>query len=150
MADYNSSYTGAQIDQRLGWAGAHAERHAAGGADAITPAAIGAAAAAHAARHAAGGADAVTPAAIGAAQKATRTATLTTAGWAASGDAFTQQVNVTGVTAANDVIVSPAPASRAAYNEAGCYCSAQASGKLTFTCDAKPDAALTVNVLIIT
>ena len=51
---------------------AHAASHAAGGADEITPASIGAAAAdaapnAHAASHATGGADEVTPAAIGAA-----------------------------------------------------------------------------------
>ncbi len=46
---------------------AHASSHAAGGADEVTPASIGAAAALHAASHAAGGADEVTPAAIGAA-----------------------------------------------------------------------------------
>ncbi len=36
MADYNSAYTGAQIDTAIGLAGAHAQRHAAGGADALS------------------------------------------------------------------------------------------------------------------
>lgn len=74
----------------------------------------------------------------------TATATLTTAGWSGG----TQTVSVTGVTASNTVIVSPAPASHTAYSTAGVYCSAQASGTLTFTCASTPSAALTVNVLI--
>ncbi|WP_370325306.1 hypothetical protein [Euzebya sp.] len=45
---------------------AHADTHAAGEADEVTPAAIGAATIAHAATHATGGTDEVTPAAIGA------------------------------------------------------------------------------------
>ena len=36
MADYNSAYTGAQIDTAVGLASAHAARHSAGGADALT------------------------------------------------------------------------------------------------------------------
>lgn len=70
-------------------------------------------------------------------------ATLTTAGWSSK----TQTVNVTGVTASNTVVVSPAPTSHVAYCEAGIYCSAQGAGTLTFTCDEVPESALTVNIL---
>ena len=60
-----------------------------------------------------------------------------------------QTVNVSGVTASNIVIVTPAPASLSAYGEAGVYCSAQAAGKLTFTCTDIPSVALDVNVIIL-
>lgn len=79
--------------------------------------------------------------------KSTATATLTVAGWTGSEAPFTQTVNVSGVTASNIVIISPAPADAADYGAAGCYCSAQGSGTLTFECDTKPDGALAVNVL---
>lgn len=79
--------------------------------------------------------------------KSTKTASLTTSGWSSS---MTQTVSVSGVTSSNTVVVSPAPASYAAYTEANVRCTAQASGKLTFTCDTVPTAALTVNVLILT
>ena len=72
------------------------------------------------------------------------TATLTTT-WSSK----TQTVSVTGVTASNTVIVTPAPASHDAYCAAGVYCSAQASGTLTFKCDEVPESALTVNILIL-
>jgi hypothetical protein len=82
---YNTTYCGqidayrerslallAELEQALedtlaGGVPAHASTHAAGGADAITPASIGAAPSTHASRHASGGADAITPASIGAA-----------------------------------------------------------------------------------
>lgn len=70
------------------------------------------------------------------------TATLTVAGW----DNNTQTVNVSGVTASNAVIVSPAPASGAEWASCGVVCTAQASGNLTFSCDTTPSAAITVNV----
>ena len=60
-----------------------------------------------------------------------------------------QTVSVTGVTAANNIVVSPAPASRTAWSEAEIYCFAQASGKLTFVCTAVPSEAVTANVLIV-
>lgn len=74
------------------------------------------------------------------------TASLTVSGW---GTDLTQTVSVSGVTASNTVIVAPNAASHAAYAEANVRCTAQASGKLTFTCDEKPTAALTVNVVIL-
>lgn len=39
---YTSSYTGAEIDEGIGRASSHASRHAIGGADELTPSAIGA------------------------------------------------------------------------------------------------------------
>ena len=71
--------------------------------------------------------------------------TLPTSGWANN----QQTVNVSGVTADNTIIVSPIPDQRAAYGEAGVYCSAQAAGSLTFDCDTTPSEALTVNVTIL-
>ena len=73
------------------------------------------------------------------------TATLSTSGWSGN----SQTVNVTGVTASNNVIVAPAPASQTDYTNAGVKCTAQGAGTLTFTCDTTPTSALTVNVLII-
>lgn len=58
-------------------------------------------------------------------------------------------VTATGVTASNNVIVSPAPASQSAYTTAGVICTAQASDSLTFTCTTTPSSDLTVTVLII-
>ena len=69
---------------------------------------------------------------------------LTVADWSSN----TQTVNVTGVTASNVVIVSPAPASAADYAAAGIICTAQGSGTLTFTCTTVPSNAITVNVII--
>lgn len=79
------------------------------------------------------------------AQHTTTTVTLAVASWSS----LAQTVNVSGVTASNTVIVTPAPASHNAYCEAGVYCSAQADGNLTFKCTEKPTAALTVNVVIL-
>ena len=72
------------------------------------------------------------------------TGTLTIANWSSN----TQTINVTGVTASNNVIISPAPASQAAYTAAGVLCTAQGAGILTFTCTSTPASDLTVNVLI--
>lgn len=57
--------------------------------------------------------------------------------------------SVSGVTASNNVLVTYAPASKAAYTAADIYCTAQGSGTLTFACSTAPTAAVTVNVLII-
>ena len=74
-----------------------------------------------------------------------KTGSLTVAGWSGS----TQVLSVTGVTSSRCVIVAPAPDSLEAYAAAGVKCTAQASGKLTFTCQSVPTAALTVNVAIL-
>ena len=73
------------------------------------------------------------------------TASLVVANWSSN----TQTVNVTGVTASNNVIVAPAPASQADYTAAGIICTAQANNSLTFSCQTVPSSAITVNVLII-
>ena len=139
---------------------AHKVTHETGGTDAIAPADIGAAAASH--THAAGditsgilpitrggtGSSSASAArsALGAQATAVKkTGSLTVAGWSSK----TQTISVTGVTASNCVIVSPAPAQLEAYAAAGVKCTAQASGKLTFTCQSVPTVALTVNVVIL-
>lgn len=77
-------------------------------------------------------------------RKATASVTLSASAWSSK----KQTVSVSGVTAGNTVLVTPAPASFVAYGEAVVYCSAQGSGNLTFTCDEVPTVSLTVNVLI--
>lgn len=84
--------------------------------------------------------------AIKAALRVRTTVTLTAAGWA--GSPLTQSVAVSGLLAADDVTVSPAPASLEAYHAAGVYASAQAAGSITFTAGRDPLGALTVNVKI--
>lgn len=74
----------------------------------------------------------------------TATGTLVAASWSSN----SQTINVTGVTASNNVIVAPAPASQADYTSAGIICTAQGAGTLTFTCTSTPASDLTVNVLI--
>lgn len=71
------------------------------------------------------------------------TVTLTSAGWSSN----TQTVSVTGMTASSVVWVSPVGASMADYASGGVYCSAQASGTLTFTCSTAPSSDLTVQVI---
>ena len=139
---------------------AHNATHKTGGSDAIAPADIGAAAASHA--HAAGditsgtlsiarggtGSSTASAARSALGAQATvvkKTGSLTVAGWSSK----KQTISVAGVTASNCVIVAPAPASQEAYVAAGIKCTTQASGKLTFTCESVPAAALTVNVAIL-
>ena len=59
----------------------------------------------------------------------------------------TATVSASAVTASNDIIVSPAPASVTAWASAGVYCSAQGDGTLTLTCSTAPTAALTASVM---
>ena len=73
------------------------------------------------------------------------TATLAAANWADN----TLTVAVAGVTASNDVIVSPAPASTLAWAKAQVYCSAQGAGTLTFTCTDTPNEDLVANIVIL-
>ena len=71
--------------------------------------------------------------------------TLAAASWSSK----KQTVSVNGVTASNNVLVSAAPASREAWNDAEIYCSAQAAGSLTFTCGSVPAENITANVVIL-
>ena len=73
------------------------------------------------------------------------TVTLPAAGWTEN----RQTVSVDGVTAANHVVVTPAPESHDHYGECAVRCTGQSAGKLTFTCSETPTAALSVNVLIL-
>ena len=75
----------------------------------------------------------------------TRTCTLTITEWLNNN---TQTVPVNGVTADNDIDISPAPSSHSKYCESGVYCSVQANGSLTFACSYRPTQTLTVNVRI--
>ena len=73
----------------------------------------------------------------------TQAVSIATSAWSGG----TATVSASAVTASNDVIVTPAPASMAAWAAAGVYCSAQGAGTLTFTCSTAPSAALTANVM---
>lgn len=53
------------------------------------------------------------------------------------------------IEADTNVLVSAAPESRAAYNDADIYCSAQVKGQLTFKCASVPTGKVTVNVIIL-
>lgn len=73
------------------------------------------------------------------------TVSLVVANWSNN----SQTVTATGVTASNNVIVSPAPASIDNYVAAGIKCTAQTANSLTFTCTTTPSTAISVNVLVI-
>lgn len=73
----------------------------------------------------------------------TQAVSIPTSAWSGT----TATVSALAVTATNDVIVAPAPASISAWAAAGVYCSAQGAGTLTFTCSTVPTAALTANVM---
>ncbi len=75
--------------------------------------------------------------------------TLTVAGWDST--AKTQTVNVADVLADETkqlILPMPTSASMTAYTEAGIMCTGQAAGKLTFTADTVPTAAIEVYVTI--
>ena len=57
-------------------------------------------------------------------------------------------VYVDGVTADNNVIVSAAPTSQAAWEAAGVYPFSQAGGTITFRCETVPPVAVTANILL--
>ena len=93
------------------------------------------------------GADITVPAVAGemVVKQVNTTITLTSAGWSSN----TQTVNVTGMTATGVVMVSPDPTDQSAYTSAGIYCTAQAAGTLTFTCDTVPSGDIDVNVVML-
>lgn len=72
------------------------------------------------------------------------TGTLVAANWAGG----SQTITVNGVTASNNVVPTPAPASAADWASAGILCTAQSTNSLTFTCTQTPSNDITVNVLI--
>ena len=75
----------------------------------------------------------------------TATTSLTSTGWTNNA----KTVSVTGVTASNSILVTPAPASMDNYANCGIKCTAQAAGTLTFSCTTVPSSTITVNVMII-
>lgn len=83
------------------------------------------------------------------AQTSTRVVNVTAAGWQASGGMYTQTVTVTGVTAENTVLVSPAPDSLMDYCDAVVHASAQGNNTLTLRAAYLPAVNLTIHVLIV-
>lgn len=81
-----------------------------------------------------------------AAPSSSSTATLTVEGWADKKQTVT---NIAGVTADNHIVISPASNSYVVYAENMIRCIEQAEGSLTFQCEDVPDAAVTVNILIV-
>ena len=75
------------------------------------------------------------------------TVTLPAAGWDA--DALTQTVTVSGATANNPKVISPAYASIAEYAACGVKATAEGAGTITFACDVAPKNDLIVNILIV-
>lgn len=76
---------------------------------------------------------------------------LTVNGWTTDPNTgiISQSVTVVGVTATNNVIVSPAPSSTDDYVNGDVRCVSQSTDTLTFTCATQPTNAITVNVLIL-
>ena len=79
------------------------------------------------------------------AQHASLSVAIATSDWSNK----TATKSVSGVTASNTVIVSPASASYEAYGEAQVRATAQGTNQLTFTCTDVPSSSLTVNVAIL-
>lgn len=71
--------------------------------------------------------------------------TLASASW--SGTSYT--INISDVSADSIVTVAATPSSISDYTAAGVYCSAQASGSLTFSCSSAPSSDIGVNITII-
>ena len=73
------------------------------------------------------------------------TVTLTAAGWSDN----MQTVSVSGATANNPKVISPAYASIAEYAACGIKAAAEGAGTITFACDVAPENDLIVNILIV-
>ncbi len=58
-------------------------------------------------------------------------------------------VNVEGVSAINDIVVSPSPNDFQVWSRCGVYCSSQSSGLLTFSCTYLPDSNLVAYILVL-
>lgn len=72
-----------------------------------------------------------------------QTVTLLASGW----EDNSQTITVNGVTANNNVLISPS-GNPSDYAEAGIYCSTQGNNTLTFVCEIEPTDDIVVNVLI--
>lgn len=72
------------------------------------------------------------------------TATLSSSGWSNN----TITVTVNGITATNNLLVMPAPASTRDWDNSFVLCTAQATNSLTFTCETTPVVDLVANILI--
>lgn len=79
----------------------------------------------------------------GGATYATQAVSIPASAWSGT----TATVSAAVVTASNDIIVSPSPASVTAWASAGVYCSAQGAGTMTLTCTTAPTSDLTANVM---
>lgn len=73
------------------------------------------------------------------------TVTIATSDWSSN----TCTKSVSGVTASNNIVVSPDPSSFLAYGEAQIRATAQGSGTVTFACETVPSASVSVIVLIV-
>lgn len=82
---------------------------------------------------------------VGAVTMQTQTVTLASTDWVS----HAQTKSVSGVTADNTVILSPAPASAAEYAQCEIYCTAQGNGTLTFECTTDPTNNVSVTVVIL-
>lgn len=71
-------------------------------------------------------------------------------GWSRQADgSYTQTINVSGVKADSDLIISPTPNSKEAYNAMGCIPIGQANNSITFKCYRPDDIAVSVEVIIL-
>ncbi len=76
------------------------------------------------------------------------TATLTVAGWAASGEVFTQTLSVAIIPASCALHTGPDETSREEYIACDVHASASSAGSITYTATKVPENALTVNIAI--
>lgn len=82
--------------------------------------------------------------AIGGTSKA-KTGVLAVASWSSN----SQSLTIEGITASNNIIVSPTTASETNWNLFGVSCSAQATNSLTFTCKTVPTSAIDIQIIIL-
>lgn len=90
-------------------------------------------------------------AALATKQSKQRTAsiTLTPTAWEWNGSQYQQTVAVTGLLAADSVLIAPAPASALDYGTYAVMCSQQTNGYLTFVATPQPSISIAVNVLML-
>lgn len=139
---------------------AHKSTHSINGADALSPADIGAQPkitvngilkgdGTGAISSADAGVDYATLAQVNskADKSVAKSVNIAVADWTASGNVFTATKAVAGLTANDKIIVTAAPANFNIWAESKVYCSAQSGQNLTFTAQTKPTSAITMNLL---